>query len=274
MQPTWYGKTVLVTGAGRGLGKRFAIGFAKLGARVALLSRSKGELDAARLEIEHSGGNALRIIADVRDHEHMVTAVERIGVHFGNIDIAICAAGILGPIGPFLDNPIDLWRETIETNVIGVVNSCRAVLPQMRERRQGKVIIIAGPGAEAGRPNFSAYATAKTAICRFTESIALELLESNVQVNCFHPGGAYTSATDEILHAGERAGWKEIEAAQQIRVNGGPSPERQMEFLQFLASEESNHLTGMFLTVNDDLRKLHTLDAKTPTNVLRRSQKT
>lgn len=273
MQPTWNGKTLLVTGAGRGLGKRFALGFAKLGARVALLSRSKGELDAARLEIEHGGGNALRIVADVRDLENMTAAVDRIGVHFGPVDAVLCAAGILGPIGPFTGNALDLWRETIETNLIGVANTLRGVLPVMKERRKGKIIVLAGPGADAGRPNFSAYATAKTAVVRLVESIAPELLESNVQINAFHPGSAYTSATDEILGARDLAGWKEVEAAQQTRANGGPSPDRQMEFLQFLASEESNHITGMFINVNDDLRKLHSLDAKTATYMLRRVQK-
>ena len=262
-----------MTGAGRGLGKRFAIGFAKLGAKVVLLSRSKGELDAARLEIEHGGGNALRILADVRDREHMSAAVDRIGVHFGPLDVVVCAAGVLGPIGPFDGNDFDLWREAMETNVIGVANTCRAVLPSMKERRSGKIIVIAGPGAETGRPNFSAYAASKTAAVRFAESIAAELTEFNVQVNCLHPGSAYTSATDEILRAGEAfAGWKEIEAAQQTRINGGPSPDRQMEFVQFLASEASNHMTGMFITVNDDLRKL-SQDSKSATFTLRRVQK-
>ena len=249
-------KSILVTGAGRGIGKRLAIGFAKLGARIGLLARSKAELDAAHLEIEHSGGNALRLRADVCDFEQMHTAVDRMRVQYGKLDAVICAAGILGPIGPFMTNPAKQWMEALNTNLLGVVNTCRAVLPLMIEGRAGKIVVLAGPGAETSRPNFSAYAVSKTAVVRLVEVLADELSESNVQVNCLGPGGTYTSTTDEILHAGGRAGWKETEAASQIRVTGGASPEKQMELARFLASEDSNHITGKLLNVTDDWKKL------------------
>ena len=247
---------MLVTGAGRGIGKRLAIGFAKLGARIGLLARSKAELDAAHLEIEHSGGNALRLRADVCDFEQVHTAVDRMCVQFGHIDAVICAAGIVGPIGPFLDNPVKQWAETFNTNLLGVANTCRAVAPSMLARRSGKIIVLAGPGAETSRPNFSAYAVSKTAVVRLAEVLADELSESNIQINCMSPGGTYTSVTDEILHAGQRAGWKETEAASQTRVTGGTSPDKQMELAQFLASHDSNHVSGKLISVTDDWKKL------------------
>src|SRR3954453_13662759 len=94
------GKSVLSAGAGRGIGKRLAMGFAQAGARVGLLSRSQAELDLAKLEIEQVGGNALRLRADVRDLEHLSVAVDRMTVTFGGVDILIAAAGVQGPIGP------------------------------------------------------------------------------------------------------------------------------------------------------------------------------
>ena len=266
-------KSILVTGAGRGIGKRLAIGFAKLGARIGLLARSKAELDAAHLEIEHSGGNALRIRADVCDYEQVHTAIDRMRVHFGHIDVAICAAGMLGPIGPFIDSPVKAWMDTLQANLIGVANTCRAVVPYMRERRTGKIIVLAGPGAETSRPNFSAYAVSKTAVVRFAEVLADELSESNVQVNCVGPGSTYTSTTDEILHAGSRAGWKETEAASQVRVSGGTSPDKQMEIFQFLASEHSNHISGKLLYVSDDWKKLQQGSEGHGMYTLRRVQK-
>jgi NAD(P)-dependent dehydrogenase (short-subunit alcohol dehydrogenase family) len=266
-------KSILVTGAGRGIGKRLAIGFAKLGARIGLLARSKAELDAAHLEIEHSGGNALRIRADVCDFEQVHTAVDRMRVHFGHIDVAICAAGILGPIGPFLDTPMKLWMDTLQANLLGVVNTCRAVVPHMTDRRTGKIIVLAGPGSETSRPNFSAYAVSKTAAVRFAEVLADELSESNVQINCINPGGTYTSTTDEILHAGARAGWKETEAASQVRVTGGTPPDKQMDLFQFLASEDSNHITGKLIHVSDDWKKLQHGSVSHGMYTLRRVQK-
>ena len=119
-------KGVLITGAGRGIGKRLAMGFAQAGARVGLLARSQAELDLAKLEIEQAGGNALRIRADVRDLEQMQAAADRVRAVFGSLDVLIAAAGIQGPVGPFLGNRAKAWNETIETNLIGAVNSCRA----------------------------------------------------------------------------------------------------------------------------------------------------
>src|SRR5919206_5028075 len=99
---TIQGKNVLITGAGRGVGKRLAMGFAQAGARVGLLARSQAELDLAKLEIEQAGGTALRLRADVRDMEQMQAAADRLRAVFGRMDVLVAAAGAQGPIGPFL----------------------------------------------------------------------------------------------------------------------------------------------------------------------------
>ncbi len=159
---------MLITGAGRGIGKRLAIGFATGGARVALLARSKAELDLANLEIEHAGGISLRIRANVTDYEQMAAAVDRMRTHYGRLDVLVCAAGIQGPIGPFAETPPKAWAETIDTNLIGVIHACRAVLPHMIEHRSGKIIVLSGRGGADARPGFTAYAASKAAVVRFT----------------------------------------------------------------------------------------------------------
>lgn len=267
-------KTVLVTGAGRGIGKRLAIGFALAGAKVALLARTQPELDLAKLEIEQADGTALRVRADVRQPEQLNAAVGRALAAFGTIDVLIAAAGVSGPIGPLLTTKAKPWAETIETNLIGLVNSCRAVLPGMIERRQGKIIAISGVGAATARPNFSAYAASKAAITRFVECLAEEVEEHNVQVNSMAPGNAYTAMTDEILQAGEeRAGRKEVAEAEQARITGGVSPEKQIQLAAFLASERSNHISGRLIYVSDDWRKLERDNMKPELYTLRRVQK-
>ena len=124
-------KGVLITGAGRGIGKRLALGFAQAGARVGLLSRSQAELDATKLEIEHAGGAALRIRADVRDYEQLSAAVDRMRVVFGGVHVLIAGSAVQGPIGPFVEGKPKQWLEVLETNVLGVMHACRAVLPHM-----------------------------------------------------------------------------------------------------------------------------------------------
>ena len=270
---TLHEKSVLIAGAGRGIGKRLAMGFAEAGARVGLLARSQAELDLAKLEIEQAGGNALRIRADVRDLEQMGAAVDRIRAVFGTLDVVIVAAGVQGPVGPLLSTKPKAWNETIEINLIGAANACRAALPSMIEKRSGKIILIGGGGSAYSRPNFTAYAASKTALVRLAECLADEVRDHNVQVNCMAPGGSYTHMTDEVLHAGELAGHKEIEDAERIRITGGTAPEKQVQLALFLASDHSNHISGKLIHVNDDWKRFESQNMKPELYTLRRVQK-
>lgn len=267
-------KAVLITGAGRGIGKRLAIGFAQAGARVGLLSRSQAELDLAKLEIEQAGGAALRIRADVRDLEQLCAAVDRVRAVFGTLDVVIGAAGVPGPIGPLLTTKPKAWSEAIEINLVGAANTCRAVLPPMIDKRSGKIILIGGGGSASSRPNFSAYAASKSGVVRLVECLAEEVLDHNVQVNCMAPGASYTHMTDEVLHAGEeRAGRKEIDDAERVRITGGVAPEKQIQLALFLASDRSNHISGRLIHVNDDWKRFEQENIKPELYTLRRVQK-
>jgi NAD(P)-dependent dehydrogenase (short-subunit alcohol dehydrogenase family) len=274
MNRTMKDKSVLITGAGRGIGKRLAMGFAEAGAKVGLLARSQAELDLAKLEIEQAGGIVIRLRADVRNLDEMAHAVERLRASFDSLDILIAAAGVQGPIGPFLSSKPKAWNETVETNLIGVANACRAALPPMIDQRSGKIILIAGGGAAYSRPNFTAYAASKSAVVRFGECLADEVSEHNVQVNTIAPGGAYTTMTDEILLAGEeKAGRKEIEEAERVRITGGVAPEKQTQLAMFLASEKSNHISGKLIHVNDDWKRFEQDSMNPELYTLRRVQR-
>jgi NAD(P)-dependent dehydrogenase (short-subunit alcohol dehydrogenase family) len=266
-------KGVLVTGAGRGIGKRLALGFAQAGARVGLLARSKAELDLAQLEIEHAGGVALRLRADVTDYEQMCAAVDRMRAHFGGVHVLVAAAAVQGPIGPLAHNPIKAWTDTIHINLLGVMHSCRAVLPQMIERRSGKIVVLSGDGAVSPWPNFSAHAASKAAVVRLVETLAEEVRDHNVQANCFDPGGTYTHMTDQILRAGDRAGWKAREEALGLRVSGGVPPDKQLELALFLASERSNHISGKLIHIADDWKRLEKSNVSADIYTLRRVQR-
>ncbi len=267
-------KNVLITGAGRGIGKRLALGFAGLGARIALVGRSKAEIDLAHIEIEQAGGNALRIRTDVTDPEQLTLATDRARVAFGKpIDILICAAATIGPINAFMQNSLKAWKEVFTINVMGVVHAVRAVLPSMAEKRAGKIIVLTCDSDQAPRLNLSAYTTSKTTVVRFVEAVAAEVFEHNIQINCFDPGPAYTSLTDEIIRAESRLEPKVVSEAKETRRTGGVSPALQLRVASFLASEESNHITGKLVHVTDDCNKLRNDTLRPDALTLRRTHK-
>jgi NAD(P)-dependent dehydrogenase (short-subunit alcohol dehydrogenase family) len=267
-------KNVLITGAGRGIGKRLALGFASLGARIALVGRSKAEIDLAHIEIEQAGGNALRIRTDVTDPEQLTLAADRARVAFGRpIDILICAAATIGPVNAFMQNSLKAWKEAFTINLMGVVHAVRAVLPSMAERRTGKIIVLTCDSDQSPRLNLSAYTTSKTAVVRFVEAVAVEVFEHNVQINCFDPGPAYTNLTDEIIRAESRLETRVVSEAKETRRTGGVSPALQLRVASFLASEESNHITGKLIHVTDDCNKLRNDTLRPDALTLRRAHK-
>lgn len=239
-----------------------------------MVSRSKAEIDLAHIEIEQAGGNALRIRADVTDPEQLTLAVDRVRVVFGSpVDVLICAAAVTGPLSPFVQTNAKNWTDTITINLLGVVHSCRAVLPHMIDRRSGKIIVLTCGGDDLPKANFSAYSTSKTAVIRFVESLAAEILDHNVQINCFDPGPAYTNMTDEIIRAENRLDQRVVAAAKDTRRTGGVPPELQLEHVAFLASEQSNHITGKLIHVTDDGKKLKHANLRPDAYTLRRVNK-
>jgi 3-oxoacyl-[acyl-carrier protein] reductase len=231
-------------------------------------------LEATKLEIKQSGGEVFSARADVRVWNEISGAIHNLKrkLHplHAEIDVLIAAAAIQGPIGPFSEGDPREWAAVMETNVLGVMHTIRAVLPGMIERRRGKIIVLTGGGSDAARPNFSSYAASKTALARLVESISEEVRDFNIQINCFSPGGAYTSMTDEILAAGDRAGNMEIERAEKVRLTGGVTAEKQIQVAQFLASERSNHITGKMIHVTDDMKKLEQANMTQDVLTLRR----
>ncbi len=264
---------MLITGAGRGIGKRLAIGLARIGYRIGLLGRSFGELDSTRFEIEDSGGISAVFKADVRDYLQMEKAANEMSRTLGPVHALIANAGVQGPIGPFAGSSPNSWADVVQTNVQGVFNSCRAVLPGMVHRRRGKIVVVSGQGAANPRPGFAVYAASKAAVAMFVESLAEEVRDANVQVNSMFPGEAYTSMTDEILAASESVGDVEVEHAEQVRRTGGVAPEKQTQLAHFLVSERSNHLTGKLIQIQDDIRKLEHDNCRLDSYTVRRHSK-
>lgn len=241
-------RTAIVSGAGRGIGKAIALAFAREGANLVVASRTEGEIDETAATIEAMGGNAIAIVADVS----VPTGVDRIAAtalqEFGTIDVLVNNAGVQGPIGPLADLSREEWLASVAINLGGTFLCTRAVLPIMIHRRQGKIINLSGGGATAGRPYFTAYAAAKAAVVRFTESVAQEVASHNIDVNAVAPGAVSTRMTDEILSAGLAAGAKALGEARRVKQSGGTPLDTVTELAVFLASTGSNGLSGRLIS--------------------------
>lgn len=185
--------------------------------------------------------------------------IQQIRADFGGIDVLVNCSGIVGPIGPFETLDMREWARAIETNLLGSVYLARAVLPFMKKRGGGKIIFLSGGGAAYGRPYFTPYSSSKAAVVRFAESLAQELEAANIQVNAVAPGPVRSRMWDEMRAASQRGGPKLLEELKRMEATGGTSPDRVAGLAAFLASDQSNRLTGRLLSaVWDDWESFET----------------
>ena len=154
------GKTALITGAGRGIGRATAIAFAKEGINVGLVGRTAANLEEVAKELSEYGVNVTMATADVSDNESVIAAVEHIKSELGPIDILINNAGI-GKFGKFLELSPEEFKNIIDVNLMGVYYVTRAVLPEMIERQAGDIINISSTAGQKGAPVTSAYSASK-----------------------------------------------------------------------------------------------------------------
>ncbi len=250
------GKTALITGGGRGIGRCIARAMADAGADLFLISRTEKELQETADLIAPSGRRVLTHRADVTQADAVHAAVTEAVGRLGRIDILVNNAGVQGPIGPLMEVSVDAWIKTIQVNLIGTFLMCRAVLPQMMARRQGKIINLSGGGATRPRPFFSAYGASKAAVVRLTETLAEELKPYRIQVNAVAPGAVLTQMTEEVLRAGEQAGPSALTEARQVQQKQ-VSADRAAGLAVFLASPASDGLTGRLISaIHDDWENL------------------
>jgi 3-oxoacyl-[acyl-carrier protein] reductase len=246
------GKTVIVTGASRGLGADIARAVWRNGAHLLLAARSEEALVTLRAELMATatdGQQAHVVVADLRTADAVPKIMAESHRAWKTVDVLVNNAAIVGPIGKAWENDWEEWQATIRVNLLAVFELCRACLPWMIERRQGKIINLSGGGAAGTRPNFSAYATAKAGLVRFSEILAQELRDLNIQVNCVSPGAMRTEMLQAVLNAGlEKAGRLEYAQAVEKATQGGALPQQAAALCVFLASSASDGITGKLIS--------------------------
>ena len=182
----------------RGIGRAIAERFAASGARVAIWDVDAAAAKAAAAEI----ANAAAFTADVADPASIAAALAATEAQLGPPDILVNNAGITGPNHPLDQYPIDAdWRQVIEIDLMGVFYCCRAVVPEMRRRDQGRIVNIASIAGKEGNPNASAYSAAKAGVIGLTKSLGKELAETGIRVNAVTPAAAKTDIFNQMTEA-------------------------------------------------------------------------
>jgi len=178
------GKTALVTGAGRGIGRAIALGLAEAGARVVLLARSEGELDQVAGQVRVHGGRALVIPVDIGDPGQLAAAVKRTRAGVGEVDVLVNNAAVVGPLGASAGIDPAQWAAAISVNVVAAATLSFLLLPEMIAAGWGRIVnVSSGIAAHpAGMLRANAYATSKSALEAHTVNLAAELAGTGVTV--------------------------------------------------------------------------------------------
>lgn len=198
MSQSLQGKTAIITGAGKGIGRATAIALAKEGVHLGLLARTEADLQKVADEVKHEGINVSIATADVGSNEEVNQAIDQLKNDLGNIDILINNAGI-SKFGSFLELEVSEWEKIIQVNLMGMYYVTRAVLPGMMEQKSGDIINISSTAGQKGGPVTSAYSASKAGVLGLTESLAMEARKHDIRVSALTPS---TVVTDLAINAG------------------------------------------------------------------------
>jgi NAD(P)-dependent dehydrogenase (short-subunit alcohol dehydrogenase family) len=191
------GQTALVTGAGRGIGKAIVEAFAAEGAAIAAAARTSMEIEKLCAEVRAKGGRAVPVTMDVRSEDSIKQGIEKTRRELGRIDILVNNAGVLS-LQTIVNTATETWDEIMSTNVRGVFLLCREVVPEMIERRSGRIINIGSAAGRRGYKEQGVYCTSKHALVGFTKVLALETQDYGVRVQMLSPGGVLTGLSSDL----------------------------------------------------------------------------
>jgi len=255
-----HNRIALITGAGRGIGRAIALAYAQEGATLALAGRTRRDLEQTAQHAQALGASTGIVPVDVSDPTQVEAMVHQTLEQFATIDILVNNAGMTGPVGPLQETDRAAWIQTIQVNLIGTYLCCRAVLPVMQRQNRGKIINLSGAGASNAWRHLSAYGASKVAVVRLTETLALELEGSKIQVNVLGPGSIHTQMWEDLRDKAHAAGDAPLYAlGQRVTSGGGASLERATALAVFLASEASGALSGRLISaVTDNFPSLPT----------------
>lgn len=241
------GKTALITGASRGIGRAIAQRFGQEGAKVALVyNQSKEPAEQAAQEIQAAGSEAIILQHDVANADGAAEIVAAVVEKWGQLDILVNSAGIIRD-KLFVQMTAEDWQSVIETNLNGTFYFCKAAGREMMGKRSGSIINLSSVAAQHSNKGQSNYAASKAGIEAMTRTLAAELAGRKVRVNAIAPGFIETDMT----HAVRSMAGDTIKKAIPLKRFGQPSDIASAAV--YLGSDESEYITGQVLTVDGGL---------------------
>ncbi len=245
------GKTVVVTGGAKGIGRAIGLRLARDGANVGILDIDKGLAAKTVEEIKALNVKATSVECDVTDYAKVKAAVATIQREFGSVDILINNAGI-DKSQFFVDTDETVWDRFISVNYKSFLNATHACVPYMIDQKSGVIVSLGSDAGRVGNSGEVVYCGTKAAIMASSKALARELARFNIRVNCVSPGPVQTDLLSG-LHEGEK-GQKIMEAvAKMIPLKRLGLPEDVADVVAFLVSDDSRYMTGQVLSVDGGL---------------------
>lgn len=240
------GRTALVTGASRGIGRAISLGFAEHGADLVLASRRREGLEAVAKEIEALGRQARVIPVNMSDADGIAALVAELERDAVAIDVLVNNAGANPLMAPLIDLPLEAWRKVLDVNLTGPFLLTQAIAKGMVARGRGAVINIASNGGVSATPGIGAYCTAKAALIHLTRCFATELGPRGVRVNAIAPGLIETRMAQALIQS--EAGYPEFLKRNPLRRHG--QPEEIAGVALMLASDAGSYVHGEVIVVD------------------------
>lgn len=237
------GRTAVVTGSTRGIGRAIAEKLAQEGAVVIVSGRSQEQADQVAADIEAAGGKAIGVAADVADPESAEALIKAAIDETGRIDILVNNAGITRD-NLFMRMKQDEWNAVLDVNLHGVYNCTRAAVRPMMKQRFGRIINVSSIVGLMGNVGQTNYAASKAAVIGFSKSLARELASRNITVNVVAPGYIRSDMTDVLSDEIKE------KLMEQIPMGRVGEPDEVAHAVLFLADDASSYITGQTLVVD------------------------
>jgi len=255
-------KVAIVTGGGTGIGRAISYAFASEGAAVVLAARTLSRLNEVAEDIKSRGGKAKAIQTDISDEKQVHHIIAQTHKEYGQIDILVNNSGITGPTANVVDMDLNEWNKVLAVNLTGAMLCAREVLKTMIVRRSGSIINIGSEGGRSGYPLRSPYCVSKMGIIGLTETLAIEVGEYNIRVNCISPAAVRGERITNRLKARAKAmGISYDEAMTRLTNNYSlkriAEPSEVATAAVFLASDEASAITSHTLVVSCGMHIVH-----------------